>query len=358
MKTIYFLTTFVFFHCLILQGQVEATEVVSGLNYFPNSLVVNGDYLYFANRTEDEIFRIDLTDTEPTVNEFVTGLDETRSLALNGNYLYVADGSFSTEIYRIDLTATMPTLESLGLMGLSYVNGMVFIGNTMYISEHKDEGSRVSRVDLAATMPELESLGVEAMLVGVGGLALNGDYLYVANNDRVSKIDLTETTPTLTNLVTGFSGISNLAFIGDYLYVCDLILDKISRIDVTETMPTATNVLAELEDPFGVFIEDNIMYFTERGAISKLDLTTLSVADIPNELVNLSISPNPASDFLQVSGLKATEKYAIYNVLGAKIKSGEVSNNEEIEIRNLSKGLYFLKLESDGTYQFIKDETK
>ncbi len=355
MKIIYFLITFVLFHCLNLQGQVEATEVVSGLPHVPSGLVVNGDYLYFAGRSEDEIFRIDLTDTEPTVNEFVTGLDDMRSLALNGNYLYVANGSSSTEIYRIDLTETMPTLESLGLTGLSFVNGMVFVGNTMYISEHKDEGSRVSRVDFAATMPELESLGLEAMLAVIGGLAFNGDYLYVANNDRVSKIDLTETTPTLTNVVTGLDNASNLAFHGDYLYVSDAIRDKISRIDVTETMPTATDVLTELDNVFEMFIEDNIMYFTIDDGILKLDLTTLSVADIPTELSGIGISPNPASDYLQVSGLKAREKYTIYSVLGAKIQEGTLNDENQIDLKKVPKGIYLLELENTKTIKFVKE---
>ena len=86
----------------------------------------------------------------------------------------------------------------------------------------------------------------------------------------------------------------------------------------------------------------------------KLDLTTLSIDEIPTEFSSIRISPNPATDFIQVSGLKATEKYAIYNILGAEIKSGTVSNTEEIDIRNLSNGLYFLKLGKEDILELVK----
>lgn len=69
---------------------------------------------------------------------------------------------------------------------------------------------------------------------------------------------------------------------------------------------------------------------------------------------NFNISPNPSLDFIQISGLTKTENYTIYNVLGAKINDGIVSDNNKVDIHNLINGIYFFKLENGNAVKFIK----
>ena len=88
----------------------------------------------------------------------------------------------------------------------------------------------------------------------------------------------------------------------------------------------------------------------------KLSITyesSLSVDDF-NSLNNVSIYPNPSTNFIQIKGLLESENYEIYNILGAKILSGEVSDDEKIDIQNVTNGLYFLKLDAGKTIKFIK----
>ena len=40
--------------------------------------------------------------------------------------------------------------------------------------------------------------------------------------------------------------------------------------------------------------------------------------------------------------------------MGAEVLKGSINFNENIEIRNLTEGLYFLKLENGNTLKFIK----
>lgn len=70
---------------------------------------------------------------------------------------------------------------------------------------------------------------------------------------------------------------------------------------------------------------------------------------------NIKLFPNPSSEFLQISNLKSKESYSIYNVLGAEIKNGFISNNEQIDIRNLTNELYFLKFLDGTTIKFLKE---
>ena len=58
---------------------------------------------------------------------------------------------------------------------------------------------------------------------------------------------------------------------------------------------------------------------------------------------DVKVYPNPVSDILQVKGLPQGTSYTIYNTLGQKVKQGKM-NNDQIEVSELSKGIYYLKL--------------
>jgi hypothetical protein len=81
---------------------------------------------------------------------------------------------------------------------------------------------------------------------------------------------------------------------------------------------------------------------------------TLSINEI--ELDNgIKLFPNPSTDFIQISGLNKVEKYTIYNIIGSEINKGIISNDDEIDVQNLTNGLYFLKFEDGNTIKFTKE---
>ncbi|MGJ8594054.1 MAG: T9SS type A sorting domain-containing protein [Aquaticitalea sp.] len=103
----------------------------------------------------------------------------------------------------------------------------------------------------------------------------------------------------------------------------------------------------------------NGQMFVEVGFINNDDLwfklnisTTLGIEN--HELTKKTLVPNPSTDYFQISGLFEHQQIAIYNVLGAKVKSGFISQNEKVDVRNLSNGLYFLKLNDGNTLKFYK----
>lgn len=67
----------------------------------------------------------------------------------------------------------------------------------------------------------------------------------------------------------------------------------------------------------------------------------------------LSVYPNPASDRITIAdkGLKGSA-YFIYDQLGQKIMTGTIDNDQSIDIKMLSKGIYFLEL--NGTLKRSK----
>ena len=81
--------------------------------------------------------------------------------------------------------------------------------------------------------------------------------------------------------------------------------------------------------------------------------TSLSLSKV--SLESIVLHPNPSKDFIKISGLKSTEDYRIYNILGAQVSSGIVSNNTEIDVRGVSRGLYFLKFNNGNAVKFLKE---
>ena len=72
-------------------------------------------------------------------------------------------------------------------------------------------------------------------------------------------------------------------------------------------------------------------------------------------LTNVSIYPNPVIDKLFIQGLSSLSKVSIYNVLGKLVLSQTIS--EEIDVNQLSKGVYILKVideQKETTRKFIK----
>ena len=82
--------------------------------------------------------------------------------------------------------------------------------------------------------------------------------------------------------------------------------------------------------------------------------TTLSINDV-SAINGVKVYPNPTSDFIQISGLTTSKNYAIYNILGAKITRGNISENEMIDVKGFTSGVYFLKFDNGNTIKFLKE---
>ena len=70
-------------------------------------------------------------------------------------------------------------------------------------------------------------------------------------------------------------------------------------------------------------------------------------------LSNVSIFPNPATDFAQITGDLSFTSYSIYNISGQQVLSGAIDDNK-IEVLSLTSGVYFLNLESDASSQTLR----
>ncbi|WP_282043130.1 BspA family leucine-rich repeat surface protein [Winogradskyella flava] len=83
-----------------------------------------------------------------------------------------------------------------------------------------------------------------------------------------------------------------------------------------------------------------------------LDCSSLNIDD--DSLQNVTLYPNPTTDYIRVKNLNTRDMYTIYNVLGKRVDAGQLLTDSKISVAQLEKGIYFLKLENYKTLRFIK----
>jgi hypothetical protein len=72
---------------------------------------------------------------------------------------------------------------------------------------------------------------------------------------------------------------------------------------------------------------------------------TASVNDVFSS--KISIYPNPANEFVQISTSETITGVEVYNLIGKKVISSSKLTNNKIDVSNLSKGVYVLKVMSN-----------
>jgi hypothetical protein len=92
------------------------------------------------------------------------------------------------------------------------------------------------------------------------------------------------------------------------------------------------------------------------------DSTVISVSEIDEQKQSLAIYPNPAVNDLHVRMADLTNQkvtYSIIDVFGREVENKTLITPATIDITNLSKGIYFIRMDGDkisSTFKFIKIE--
>lgn len=90
-------------------------------------------------------------------------------------------------------------------------------------------------------------------------------------------------------------------------------------------------------------------------AVNKVTIATLAVSDINKSKVQ--VYPNPATDILNVSNVSAKTSYKIFSITGQLVSTGNI-NNGEVNVSQLTKGVYIISFEDNATVSNIKFEKK
>jgi len=82
---------------------------------------------------------------------------------------------------------------------------------------------------------------------------------------------------------------------------------------------------------------------------------TLSSQNFDISTESIKVIPNPSDDFIELSNNTTAETYTIFDMQGTKITSSNITGSNQINIQQLTPGIYFLKLDNGNTLKFIKE---
>ena len=81
--------------------------------------------------------------------------------------------------------------------------------------------------------------------------------------------------------------------------------------------------------------------------------------DIEFNFVEAKVYPNPAIDYLSIETKEMVQRLEVYDALGRRaISKAPNQNNFSLDISNLEKGIYILKLQTKegiGSFKLIKN---
>jgi hypothetical protein len=84
--------------------------------------------------------------------------------------------------------------------------------------------------------------------------------------------------------------------------------------------------------------------------MDNLSLVNLGVLSTPEfSASRVKVYPNPANDFINIeSNDTEISEVALYDILGKQLLSQNELANNRLDISNLTKGVYFMKISANG----------
>ncbi len=108
---------------------------------------------------------------------------------------------------------------------------------------------------------------------------------------------------------------------------------------------------------FGQNVDNTFLVGGSNSFGATTGTTTYGFAPLSNpevELTGVSMFPNPANDFIRISAENAEIKdITFFNINGSRVKT-VASNFEQVDVKALSAGVYFVKVSSEDASTTIK----
>ncbi len=350
MKKNYLLSSIFILFFTIHSLQAQITTVLEGVAQ-PTAVLLEGNDLYYGE-FQGSYYKYDLSSSDAPIEILATnGIYRT---VKSGNFIYISE-STAGRISRIDITETIPQPIVI-LDNLIFPRGVVIKDDFLYYTDSSENGS-VSRINLLETNPLIEVLITEQGQPN--GIGIIGNDLYFSDwpSGNISKIDITSSIPTATIIVSGLLNPTEIIVNGSNLLVSEFSNNKVLNVDVSSSPAVVTDIATNIISPTGLFLNGDALYISEFGANRIIKYTSPVFGVEENQIGNsrLVLSPNPSSDFVQVSGLRDTSNYTIYNSIGTQVNKGTIVNNQKVSVINLQTGVYFIRFEDGNAVKFVKN---
>lgn len=332
----------------------QTTEILTEIGA-PRTIIIEGNYLYYTDAWNNKVSRIDITQeaNEPVlIASSNNSIFEPAGLAIANGTLYIAAVA-NDRLWKVNLNQQPFVVDDI-FTGTGSATVQV-LGNYLYYSKSFD--GKIFKVDLNNS--DVSPIAYVSGLDTPEQIIINGDFLYIAEKDKISKINITQSNPNVEVLLS-IASPKGLIVKENFLYVASSDTGTIEKIDLSSTPISATTLISGLENPYGIALYNNEMYFTtssasfNTGKISKVNLTSLGTKEF-SKTEKITILPNPASSFLQIDNLKTPTDYEIIDFNGKLICNGRIENKQLINIENLNSGMYLFRLKGLFTEKIVID---
>lgn len=245
--------------------------------------------------------------TAQTTTEVVGGVSGAYGLALQGNDMYVSAFQ-GNKIFKFDISDPNPILQEVATV--TAPADIALYGNYLYIVTN---ASGIYKIDLTEPTPMV--VNVISTFNTLYGIQIIGDEFYYGNAslNRIEKINLMEASPTPAVVVSGLILPAGLALKGNQLYIAEGGGGKISGINLTDPTPTPTTVATGLAEPIGLALNGNFLYTSVVGGLAKIDLTQENPSGVSVPGVSLN---NPYVTLFNDGIMYITNGNSVYKVEG------------------------------------------
>lgn len=100
----------------------------------------------------------------------------------------------------------------------------------------------------------------------------------------------------------------------------------------------------------------DMVYIDDVKLISKADLALTSSNSLNANTIRLYPNPVGKESLLTVEVSEPNTMVSVYSILGAKLMERQVSTRTQFDVSDLSKGVYFVRLNNGSSHKFIKAE--
>jgi hypothetical protein len=344
------------------------------LNSCVSDIIVYNSNLYF---TADKLYKWDGT----SIQEFTYLNSAQNSVPVYGQDLHVFNG----ELYISTGSSTLIKYNGSSFTQLVLNSSAVTVGslrciddynNTLYIGTTKglfknQNGNWIDCNGITTATPEvydIETYNNELYVLGyfssIGGLTVKNLAKY--NGTSWSNIVLPEGNYPETTPLAGYTfGTNHLITMNNELYLAHTLTTWSQQQTFMPSPLIKFNgnqwiQISQNTSPGGgcsIFYNNELycggkfLIFT--GGVTIDDLAKLQGSTGLEDGVNLQIqiSPNPTKDIVSIKGEKnMNQSFQIFDQMGREVFSGKLNGaNTEVNLSNLSKGIYTLKI--DGDYQ-------
>ncbi|MEZ4802340.1 MAG: T9SS type A sorting domain-containing protein [Gelidibacter sp.] len=260
------------------------------------------------------------------------------ALLVDGETLYFSseENLHDSFVYKINpIESSSSFVQIVGPPWQGEPTDFLLNGNDLYIAEVF--GNRISKIDITDSSPT--PVAVASALGNVRSLALKNNDLYYSdtdNNNMIFKIDITQTSPTPIPILPAnvIYDPRSIAIRNNELYFSSFPFysspnGKIYKIDISQPNQIPVEVLSGLLNPGTMRFKGDDLYFFNSGKISKIDVTdsSLTIVDVFNDISSLFLNMVIDGNDLYIS-----EPNKIYKIDLLALSTNEFAHTNDIKL--------------------------